>query len=132
MSRALRTSGNYILSNPIVRKPWRWSISADVLARPSLLRWPTPPSEPDEPLILITGSSESGWSILISDDAPAALTEAVHSLVRLLDLPLGWDSYRAKQIDVASVLRGIRVLSEIMTEGDIPKPHIVPLISGGV
>ena len=56
------------------------------------------------------------------------MTEALASLLKL---PAGWNSYRAKTIDVEQVGLATRVLHFLMRP-DFPAPSVVPTVRGGV
>jgi hypothetical protein len=52
-------------------------------------------------------------------------------LWEFLDLPVNWDSYGARRIDLEAVQVGIWVLSNYVPP-DSPAPHVVPTSRGGI
>lgn len=62
---------------------------------------------------------------------PAWLPPTVESLQKLLDLPRGWNSYDARQIDPNAAIDTIELLVEVMG-GDTPAPSVVPTSRGSV
>ena len=65
-------------------------------------------------------------------DTPRWLSAAKEALNVLLALPAGWNSYAAKQIDIAVVKDTMELLSAAMDDNATRLPTIVPVSNGGV
>lgn len=104
----------------------------DVLARPDVL---TPAGEPDLAKRFRVALPERGGDILIgirdSGDFPRNLLDSIKSIVALLNLPPGWNSYSAKPIAHENAIRAIRLLCDLMRLG-IAAPIVVPRVRGGI
>ena len=74
---------------------------------------------------------EGELTIRTADDPPAWLDPTVESLVELLRLAPGWDSYGARAVDPMHVDAALRLLSLIMQD-HTPKPSVVPTNRGGI
>jgi hypothetical protein len=55
----------------------------------------------------------------------------VHTLIELLELPAGWNSYNARPIRKENVTSAVDLLARLMQEGT-PAPTVVPKVRGGV
>jgi hypothetical protein len=66
--------------------------------------------------------------------APSTTPEyarTIHTLIELLELPGGWNSYSAKPIRKENVTFAVDLLARLMHEGT-PAPTVVPKVRGGV
>jgi hypothetical protein len=120
---------NYTLSDPIVRRPERYS-STDVLARSALIDSPVIVSLQEEPLISVSAEGDEVTLSLHTGFSEAAI-EAISRVAVLLHLRPGWDSYDAPRIDRASIGKAIAFLMETLRE-NTPSPQVVPTPKGGV
>jgi hypothetical protein len=55
----------------------------------------------------------------------------IRTLIELLELPGGWNSYNARPIRKENVTFAVDLLARLMRE-DTPAPHVVPKVRGGV
>ncbi len=89
-------------------------------------------SAPPNPMQQMRCPFPGGELILVVDfDPPAWLTPTAETLVALLGLPSGWDSYGAQAIAPSHVDAALQVLLRIMRR-DSPTPAVVPTNRGGV
>jgi hypothetical protein len=58
----------------------------------------------------------------------AVIDEQLHKLIQL---PQGWDSYRARQISEGTAAATLRLLCRVMRD-ETPPPSIVPMARGGI
>ncbi len=65
-------------------------------------------------------------------DGSAWEAEVANRLSQLLQLPSGWDGYRAAPIRPGACDYAISVLARLMAAGGLPTPSIVPLAYGAV
>ena len=73
----------------------------------------------------------SDIELQLEGDAPAWLLPTLSALAAILQLPEGWNSYRASRISPDAVGAALRVLSKVM-QAQTPAPAVVPLSDGGV
>lgn len=87
------------------------------------------PSKPRCDLLI-----RSGHTIIETRKAPSATrgyVRTVQTLIELLELPGGWNSYNAKPIRKENVTFAVDLLSRLM-HGNTPGPNVVPKVRGGV
>ncbi len=71
------------------------------------------------------------WSSIKTLDSPAWLREAYDNLLQISTLADNWDKCGGAQIATPALQLARRLLSQVPS-GDLPKPHIIPLPSGGI
>ncbi|GGO47557.1 hypothetical protein [Streptomyces lasiicapitis] len=99
-------------------------------------RGSSPSSLPDESLTSRSGGSlKVGPPITVAVQGEGAevpdLSEVVEKINKLLALPAGWDSYRAKQISPEAVVSMLRILISLMDRSSL-QPQLFPLPDGGL
>jgi hypothetical protein len=67
----------------------------------------------------------------IEGEAPPWLGDLMNELGALLELPAGWNSYGARQVDPRIAADAVRLLLTVMRE-DTPVPALVPTSRGGI
>jgi hypothetical protein len=75
-----------------------------------------------------------GYTIIETRKAPSTTrgyVRTVKTLIELLELPAGWNSYNAKPIRKENVTFAVDLLSRLMHE-NTPGPSVVPKVRGGV
>jgi len=112
----------------MIRRPPRHS-STDALARTALMNSPVTAAE-DDPLIEVRIERDQ-VTLAVQPPIPNAAMEAMSRAAGFLQLPPGWNSYRAKPIAHENVIAAITFLFEYV-ESATPKPDVVPTTKGGV
>jgi hypothetical protein len=102
----------------------------DVLARPEAFR-DTPGVPVGERLVFRKSGTEGALVVEVNGRIPRSLRESINDVLDLLDLPAGWNSYSAKPIAVANVIRVIQLLADVLG-AETPRPIIVPRVRGGI
>jgi hypothetical protein len=77
---------------------------------------------------------QSGPTTIAARKAPSTTrgyVRTVKTLIELLELPGGWNSYNAKPIRKENVTFAVDLLSRLMHE-NTPEPDVVPKVRGGV
>ena len=117
-----------ILSNPhLSTATW-----PDVLARPEIDTEIEEPSSTRLPKVVIRkAASEVTVEIISISPLAPAFRKSVRRVAELLILPEGWNSYKARPIDVGSASRTISLLAELIGQ-DTPPPSVVPRVRGGI
>jgi hypothetical protein len=128
MTQALAESRKWLLSSPgQVRKARDYFVEAEKCAILGGSEWQL------EPQSISTGLLTRIYPFDITSprSTTAAYLDAVTQLVRLLELPNGWDSYNARAVSKDNVLFALGLLAKIMRDST-PAPQIVPRVRGGV
>ncbi len=76
----------------------------------------------------------ANWTVSVTNAAlplPAWFFPSVNTLIGLLDLPPGWNSYSAKRIARHNVLATIKLMGGLL-DFDTPAPTVVPRVQGNI
>ncbi len=114
-----------ILSQPWLSEP----TLPDALARPAVAM------EPPEAVLRKVTIRKRGPEVAVEIDAsrpmPRSFLKGLESVVDLLRLPAGWNSYSAKPIATETATHAIRLLAEFLNS-QTPPPAVVPTVRGGI
>lgn len=117
----------------ILSQPWLTASSLpDVLARPAVVATTSELPKAIERRIVIRKRGPSGpIEMSVSGIWPPWLLKSAGTVVDILNLPAGWNSYGAKPIAPKNAIAAIRLLAGILS-ADTPPPLVVPRVRGGI
>lgn len=87
-------------------------------------------AEPSEWKVVARGRTR-GVELVFSYEPPAWAAKTMGDLLELLELPEGWNTYNAQQVEPDVVRQASDVLFGVV-EHQVPRPAIVPTAQGGV
>lgn len=87
--------------------------------------------DPKAALVVYFTEEPTARTTIEATEHPRWLGPTVGALMRVLELPDGWDSYRAPRIDVRAVNTALDLLRS-SAHDDSPPPIVVPTAEGGV
>jgi hypothetical protein len=123
-------TGYSLAEAAILSQPWlSGSTLPDALARPAVA------TEPSEAVLRKVTIRKRGSELAVEIDAsgpmPRSFLKGLGSVVDLLRLPAGWNSYSAKPIAPQTASHAIRLLAEFL-KSQTPPPAVVPTVRGGI
>lgn len=98
---------------------------------PSESTWERQPREEAAEWKIVAQGSSKRVELVFTQAPPAWSSAALSELVGLLELPEGWNSYRARRVDFDAVKHAVDLLFNVADQ-HTPRPSIVPTASGGV
>jgi hypothetical protein len=131
--QALEETEYSLAESAILAQPWLSAeTSTGVLARPEIELGAEGSPKP-APRKVVIRKSQSGVSVevLANGPMPEPFLESVREIGELLTLPLGWNSYSAKPIQVSNAIRTIHLLGEYLGP-ETPPPIVIPTVRGGI
>lgn len=96
-----------------------------------LVSWMSPTVPAKRELTIKVKGRRANFVIELSGNEPQWLSPIASRLVTVINLPEGWDSYGAQQVDVSMLPATINLLANIMRETTL-MPAIVPTQRGGI
>ena len=101
------------------------------MSDPSESTWERQPREEAVEWKIVAQGSNKRVELIFTQAPPAWSSAVLSELVGLLELPEGWNSYRARRVDFDAVKHAVDLLFNV-ADRHTPRPSIVPTARGGV
>ena len=98
---------------------------------PSESTWERQPRAETPRWTVVAEGSNKRVELIFTQAPPSWSTAALQELIQLLELPPGWNSYRARRVEFDAVKHAADLLFNVADHGT-PRPAIVPTARGGV
>lgn len=101
------------------------------MSDPSESTWERQPRVEAVEWKIVAEGSNKRVELIFAEAPPAWSRATLTELVGLLELPEGWNSYRARRVDFDAVKHAVDLLFNVV-DRRTPRPAIVPTSRGGV